>query len=103
MSAFRTEADITRTRVDLTASDFVIETLVIFMTDPFYLLDAPDLTKISPVGCCAADGVARFAADNQIKVGSIGSEWIIAGLANFLARLPPAVLTAHDAAIRDFC
>jgi hypothetical protein len=44
------------------------------------------------MGRCAADGVASFATDNQIEVGSLGAEWVIALLVNLFARLPPAVL-----------
>ena len=66
------------------------------------LLDAPDLTKISPMGRGAADGVAKGSTDNQIEVGSIGTEWVIAVLVNFFACLPPAVLTAHNAGIETF-
>src|SRR5712692_11922295 len=61
--------------------------------------DAPDLTEIGSVGRCAADWVASLTADDQVQIGPIGSERVVARRAELLASLPPSVLTAHDAGI----
>src|SRR5512135_109400 len=55
-----------------------------------------DLAKISAVRNGAAYRVNRIVADEQVIVGPVRAEGIIAWRANFGAGLPPAVLSAGD-------
>src|SRR6516225_4768881 len=58
--------------------------------------DALDLAQIGAVRSRSADGIERRGADDQVEVGSIRSERIIAGCADLGAGLPPAVFADHD-------
>src|SRR5438105_998641 len=53
---------------------------------------SPDLAQIGAVRCRAAARIERRAADDQVEVGAVRSERVIAGCADLLAGLPPAVL-----------
>src|ERR687886_1198493 len=60
------------------------------------LIRATDLTEVGAVRDRSADRVNRLVVDNKIEIGSVRTEWVIAGRANLRAGLPPAVLATDD-------
>src|SRR5258706_448832 len=64
-------------------------------------LRAADLTEVRAVRDRAADWVDRLIANNQVQIGSLWTERIVARRTNLDAGLPPAVLTTDD--IRRKC
>src|SRR5262249_982012 len=61
---------------------------------------AADLTDVGGMRDGAADGIDRGVADDEIVVGAVGAEGIVAGRADLGTRLPPAVLTADHARLQ---
>src|SRR5262245_37168244 len=66
------------------------------MSSPQLSLRAPDLTEVGAVRDRAADRVDRVIPDNQVEIGPLRTEWVIAGRANLRAGLPPTMLAADD-------
>src|SRR5690606_10453189 len=54
-----------------------------------------NLAEVSAMRDRAANRVDRLVADDQVEIGAVGTEGIIAGQTELRAGLPPAVLPAH--------
>src|SRR5207249_2264441 len=59
-------------------------------------IGAADLTDVRAMRDGPAHRIHRGVADDQIEIGAVRTEWIVAWRADLGARLPPTVLTADD-------
>src|SRR5690606_9415824 len=60
------------------------------------LISTADLAQIGAMWNRSADGVDGLIADNDIQIGAVCAEGVIAGCAHVRAGLPPAMLPADD-------
>src|SRR5271166_5949760 len=60
---------------------------------------APYLAKISALRRRTADGIEDIAADEEVEVGAIRPEGVVARGADFRASLPPAMLADRHSGI----
>src|SRR6516162_363860 len=58
-----------------------------------------DLAEIGAVRCGSADRVECGAADDQVEIGAVRLEWVVARRADLRACLPPAMLADDDAGV----
>src|SRR5262245_20967932 len=63
-------------------------------------IGAADLAEVGAMRHGSAHGIDRGVADDQIEIGAVRSEGIVARRADLRTRLPPAVLAASDARIQ---
>jgi len=61
--------------------------------------DRADLAQIGAVRCRSADRIERRAADDQVEIGAVRSERIVAWRPDLCAGLPPAVLADHHTGV----
>src|SRR5439155_25154077 len=60
---------------------------------------AADLAEIGAVRGGAADRIDRRCPDQQVEIGAVRAERVVAGRAELGAGLPPAMLADHDARV----